>query len=153
MRTNVAGEQFKGLLAAALVCLLCAGATRAQPRTPPERGSGTLEGRITRWPTHPGASRPGIPDWAPIAAARIEIATPGGQKVATAQSDSAGMYSAQLAPGTYLVTVKSSFHGIGCNAAIKSPDGKFRSTYIPATVTIEQGATTHVDVQFDTGMR
>jgi carboxypeptidase family protein len=125
-------------VAAVLACLMCAGAAKAQLGPPSMRGSGTLEGTIARGPLTP-VERPGIPSSAPVAAAQIEIATPDGKKAATVQSDSAGEYSAQLAPGIYVVTVTSPATALSKN--------------LPATVTIKEGAATHLDIRLDTGIR
>ncbi len=123
---------------AALACLLCVGIAKAQLGPLSMRASGILEGTITRGPLTP-VERPGIPSSAPVAAAQIEIATPDGKKAATVQTDSAGKYSAQLAPGTYVVTVTSPARALSKN--------------LPATVTITEGATTHLDIRLDTGIR
>lgn len=125
-------------VAAVLACLMCAGIANARFEAPSMPGSGTLEGTITRGPLTP-IERPGIPSSAPVAAAQIGIATPDGKKAATVQSGSAGEYSVQLAPGTYVVTVTSPARALSKN--------------LPATVTITEGATTHLDIRLDTGIR
>src|SRR5579864_328255 len=119
------------LIVAALSCLLWAGVVRAE--------SSTLEGRITRGPLSP-VERIGVPNAAPVAGARLEIRAPNGRKVASVESDSAGKYSVQLAPGTYLVTVIS-------------PAGAFNRPNPPATVAIKAGEVTHFDIRLDTGIR
>jgi carboxypeptidase family protein len=82
----------------------------------------------------------GVPNAAPVAGARLEIKAPSGRKVATVESDSAGRYSLQLPPGTYLVTVIS-------------PTGAFNRPNPPATVVIKAGEVTHFDIRLDTGIR
>jgi carboxypeptidase family protein len=116
---------------AVLYCLLWAGVAQAD--------LGTLKGRVTRGPLAP-VERVGIPNSAPVAAARLEITTSTGGKITTVGSDSDGEYSAQLAPGTYLVTVTW-------------PAGAFNRPNLPATVTIKAGESTHLDIRLDTGIR
>jgi hypothetical protein len=119
------------LITAALSCLLWTGVVRVE--------SATLEGRITRGPLFP-VERIGVRNAAPVAAARLEIKVPNGRKVASVESNSAGKYSVQLAPGTYLVTVIS-------------PAGAFNRPNPPATVAIKAGEVTHFDIRLDTGIR
>src|SRR5579864_9044867 len=116
---------------AVLSCLLWAGAVWA--------ASSTLDGRVTRGPLSP-VERIGVPNAAPVPGARLEITAPDGRKVASAESNSAGKYSVQLAPGTYLVTVIS-------------PAGAFNRPNPPATVAIKAGEVTHFDIRLDTGIR
>lgn len=119
------------LIVAALSCLLCAGVVQAEPAT--------LEGRITRGPLSP-VERLGVPNDAPVAGARLEIKAPNVSKVASVESDSAGKYSVELPPGTYLV-------------AVISPAGAFNRPNPPATVAIKAGEATHFDIRLDTGIR
>jgi hypothetical protein len=116
---------------AVLYCLLWAGVAQAD--------LGTLKGRVTRGPLAP-VERVGIPNSAPVAAARVEITTPSGGRITTVGSNSDGEYSAQLVPGTYLVTVTW-------------PAGAFNRPNLPATVAIKAGETTHLDIRLDTGIR
>ena len=116
---------------AALSGLLWAGVVRAE--------SSTLEGRITRGPLSP-VERLGVPNDAPVVGARLEITAPNGRKVASVESNSAGKYSVQLAPGTYLVTVIS-------------PAGAFNRPNPSASVVIKADKATHFDIRIDTGIR
>jgi Carboxypeptidase regulatory-like domain len=115
----------------ALCCILWAGVA--------QEALGTLEGRITRGPLTP-VERLGIPNSAPVARARLGIATPTRQKITTVESNSEGEYSVQLAPGTYLVTVIS-------------PAGAFNRPNPPLTVTVKANKPTHLDIRLDTGIR
>ncbi len=115
----------------ALCCLLWAGVA--------QEALGTLEGRITRGPLTP-VERLGIPNSAPVARARLGIATPTRQKIGTVESNSKGEYSVRLAPGTYLVTVIS-------------PAGAFNRPNPPLTVTVKAGEAAQFDIRLDTGIR
>src|SRR5229473_5973519 len=108
----------------ALCCLLWAGVAQEALRT--------LEGRITRGPLTP-VERLGIPNSAPVARARLEIATPTREKITTVECNSEGKYSVQLAPGAYLVTVTS-------------PAGAFNRPNPPLTVTVHADKPTHLDI-------
>ncbi len=101
--------------------------------------SGTLEGRITRGPLAP-VERLGIPNSAPVAGARLEIAAPTREKIATVESNSEGEYSVELATATHLVTVTS-------------PAGAFNRPNPPLTVSVKAGEPTHLDIRLDTGIR
>jgi hypothetical protein len=115
----------------ALCCLLWSGVA--------QESLGTLEGRITRGPLTP-VERLGIPNSAPVAWARLEIATPTREKITTVESNSEGKYWVQLAPGAYLVTVTSQA-------------GAFNRPNPPLTVTVKADKPTHLDIRLDTGIR
>jgi Carboxypeptidase regulatory-like domain len=126
------------VIAALAILLLSAHIAAAQPATPIEPGMGVLEGTVTRGPTAPVA-RPGVPNEAPVADAKIQIADPSGNVVTTTVSGSDGSYSVQLLRGAYLVRVVSPRPPFGPRA--------------PEAVTISSGQRTHLDLQIDTGIR
>lgn len=139
-------------MAGTLALLSWAGIAGAKFPIPPKPGSGTLEGTITCSPSHPGAELPGIPNSAPVAAARIEITTQGGKKVTMVQSDSAGRYHANLMPGTYVLRLRSNYGVWGDVVETRLPDGTISEKRLPVAFTIEKSAVTHVDILVRTGL-
>jgi hypothetical protein len=126
------------VIVALAMLLLSTHIAAAQPATPIEPRMGMLEGTVTRGPTAPVA-RPGMPNEAPIAEAKIQIADPSGNVVTTTRSGSDGSYSVQLLNGPYLVSVVSP----------RTPFGR----RAPEAVTISSGQHTHLDLHVDTGIR
>ena len=125
-------------LAAALFA--CAGPAKptapARVVEPPPTGATGLEGTVTRGPVTP-VCQVGVPCYAPFSAAFT--VTQQQRVVASFRSDSAGRYQVLLAPGAYMVAPDS--------GAPVWPKGQVRS------VTVGSVGLTHLDLQFDTGIR
>lgn len=109
-----------------------ASASDAQPAS-------VLVGRVTKGPLRP-VQPEGQLSAAPVAGARIDVATADGNPVTRAETDATGAFRISLAPGTYQVTM-SSFYG-----AMFTKD-------LPATITIGAGEEKRLDIVLDTGIR
>jgi hypothetical protein len=109
------------------------------------RGSGTgdassgIEGRVTIGPTCP-VERPDSPCPDAGYAATIRVMS-GSDVVATGRSGSDGSFRISVAPGTFTI-----------EADPLSGDGITHAAPIPGVV-VHDGAFTHVDVSFDSGIR
>ena len=129
------------LLAVLLGLLSLAGGAQAGAGAqPPSAGTGTLAGRVIRWPTSP-VQGPGLPPAAaPAPGVKLVIYGPGRQEIATVLTDAAGHFRLNLPPGSYLIEM--------------APEkGRGFSKDLPATVIITQGQETRLNVRIDTGIR
>ncbi len=104
---------------------------------------GTLQGHVNIGPLSPvervDIPTPTVPPQV-YAARKIVIYYADGQKEVTRVSpDAQGNYKVTLAPGTYVVNL--------------APTGIDRAQGLPATMTIESGKTTTLDISIDTGIR
>ena len=101
-------------------------------------GTGVLAGSVLRGPTTsivvPGAAS------VPVAGAKVVVSTPGGGQVASDTTDAAGIYRVALQSGTYVVTLNT---GV---SYLFTKD-------LPATVNVEEGQTTTLNVLLDSGIR
>jgi len=103
-------------------------------------GKGKLIGTIVRGPTSP-VGRPDMPHAAePAPGIKLLILTTTGQQIGSVVSDTQGMYSIILPPGTYRIEI-TSLTGIEFTKSL------------PATVIIREGQETRLDIFIDTGMR
>ncbi len=129
---------FVALVAAALAMAACTHAD-GQPAGAPS-SFGTLAGRITRGPMFP-VSGPGAPapPPSPVAGAELKIVDSKGVVVATARTEGDGRYHVALPPGQYRIEHGESFRGATKN--------------LPATVTINDGQQTRLNIVIDTGIR
>ena len=106
---------------------------------------GLLSGEVWRGPTCAGPGRPGQACEEP-AEATIDVRDQSGLVVAHFQSDPAGRFVVPLPPGTY--TVEAAKPGVS------QPSMEFDVPSVrPAQVSIADGATVQVRVDFDTGIR
>lgn len=130
-----------------VVALAIAGCTRGDgqsasaggPSDRPTGSYGTLTGAITRGPMSP-VSRPGAPSTPmPVAGAELKILDLKGAVVATARTDSGGLYRVNLPPGNYRAVRGAEFSGAARN--------------LPAIVAISPGGQTRLDIWVDTGIR
>jgi hypothetical protein len=105
----------------------------------PVASYGTLAGGIMRRPTS-GENRPGAPPSVlPVAGAELKIIDLKGAVVATARTDSSGLYRATLPPGNYRVGRGAGFLGAARN--------------LPAIVAISPGGQTRLDIWIDSEIR
>ncbi len=106
------------------------------------RATGVLLGSVTSGPMSPvggiGHDRPP----APVAGARLVIATMDGQKVKSVVTDDRGAYRVTLPAGTYRIEMAS--------PALRAGRG---AENLPATVTITEGNEARLDIFVDTGIR
>ena len=126
------------LAVAAAALVACSGPANpllSQSRVPPGDSTG-LVGTVTRGPVTP-VCRVGVPCSAPFSAAFS--VSQGQQVVARFQSDSAGHYQVLLAPGSYTITPDS--------GAPVFPRSQAKAA------TVGSSELTHLDLQFDTGIR
>jgi hypothetical protein len=114
----------------------CGGAGSGSPA-----GSG-IQGLVTAGPSCPNAQQASPCPDRPVAAAQIQVLDGSGRQVASVVSDSAGRFSVDLSPGTYVVQPVSNkpLPGVTPTAASK-------------TVRVVQGSYTSVQLQLDTGIR
>jgi hypothetical protein len=99
---------------------------------------GILTGGITRGPMSP-VSRSGAPSSPlPVVGAELKILDLKGPLVATARTDSGGLYRVTLPPGNYRVERGAGFSGAARN--------------LPAIVAISPGGQTRLDIWVDAGI-
>lgn len=103
-------------------------------------GKGKLMGMIIRCPTSPTGMPDVPPAVEPAPGIELLILTAKGHQVDSVVSDPQGMYSIILPPGTYRIET-TSLTGIEFTKSL------------PATVTINDGQETRLDIYIDTGMR
>jgi hypothetical protein len=125
-------------VAASLVGLgLCCGVAMAEPTSSPAAGSG-LEGVIVIAPAHPGPSRVGVADSAPLAHTAF-IVQIGNETIASFTTDAQGTFRISLAAGHYTISRKDPAPRIG--------------RFGPFEVDLVEGQITKVNWTCDTGMR
>jgi len=102
----------------------------------------TLQGQVVLGPTCPVIRADGGGACAdrPFQADLVVQSSDGSSVVAQLTSDAQGLFSVQLAPGTYLLVPLS-------------PEGRPFPRAAVQTVTLQPGASTSVVVQYDTGIR
>jgi hypothetical protein len=108
--------------------------------TPAGVGTGTLTGNVSIGPLCPHEPCTISHDQlvAAYAIRPITISTPEGNVVTTVTADPETGYMVTLNPGTYVITF---------------PNQGIRVTFLPRTVTIQNGETVRLDISIDTGMR
>ena len=102
-------------------------------------GTGVLTGNVLRGPTT-SVVVPGATSSVPVAGAKVVVSKPGGGEVGSGTTNAEGVYRISLPSGTYVVTLNS-------GASILSTKD------LPATVNVEAGQTTTLNVMLDTGIR
>ena len=109
----------------------------AEPTASPAAGTG-LEGVIVVSPAHPGPSREGVADTAPLAHTAF-IVQKANETVASFTTDEKGAFRIFLPPGHYTISKKSGVSRIG--------------RFGPFEVDLVEGQITKVNWTCDTGMR
>ena len=130
------------LLTALIITLILISGCTQQPAKPLEKGF--LEGKITIGPICPVERFPPDPNCEPkeetYTAWQIAIWTSDERKkVAQIQPDLNGTYKLELPVGTYVVDFEKEQHFGGNN--------------LPATIAIDSGKTTVLNIDIDTGIR
>ncbi len=126
---------FSWLLALAVGCAGADGPVTLDIGPPP--GTTGLEGVVRRGPIQP-VCRPELPCDAPFSA-RFDVRA-GERVVARFTSDSAGRFVVSLAPGPYTVVPDASAALLG-------------AAWQTHAVTVDPTGLTHVELEFDTGIR
>lgn len=121
-----------GCSSASLPAIAAGNGAPVQGARPAQSSTAIISGTVSRGPLTPNQPG-GSPGNAPVAGARIDVSTPGGTAIASAQSDPQGNFRVAVPPGTYTVT---------------APGLRAR----PATVTVSAGEEKHVDIAIDTGI-
>ena len=101
--------------------------------------TGLLMGEVTLGPITPVEQMGGEPNTRPYAAI-IDVATPDGDVVETVESGSDGAFSVRLPAGSYLLVPRS-------------PKDSPLPYAAPLDATIVAGATTRVEIAYDSGIR
>ena len=138
MRTMPARFGWARLIYTAVaLALIVAGCTRGGG--PSETSYGTLTGGIARGPTS-SVSRSGVPSSpSPVVGAELKIRDFNGKVIATARTDSQGIYRVPLPAGNYRAERGAGFPGAARN--------------LPAIVSISPGGQTRLDIWVDNGIR
>jgi hypothetical protein len=116
---------------------VCCGIASGQPSPSPAAGTG-LEGVIVVSPAHPGPSREGVSDTAPLANTAF-IVQKADTTIASFTTDEKGAFRILLPPGHYTVSQKAPARKIG--------------HFGPFEVDVVEGQITKVNWTCDTGMR
>jgi hypothetical protein len=123
-----------------LVIIAAAGPFVASHATAQQAGTGRLVGRVIRGPGSPVSGLPGSVDWAAAAGVKLAVTDIAKGATATVTTDATGHYRVNLGAATYEVTL------------VTIANSEFTKD-LPATVTIEPGRETRLDVRIDTGIR
>ena len=133
-----ADHKMNKLCSFAIVLLaVCGGGVSGQQSPSPAAGTG-LEGVIVIAPAHPGPSREGVSDTAPLAHTAF-IVQKADATIASFTTDEKGVFRVSLPPGHYTVSQKGPAAKIG--------------HYGPFEVDVAEGHYTKVNWTCDTGMR
>ena len=124
-------------LSALILSALCCGVAFGEPSPSAAAGTG-LEGVIVIAPAHPGPTREGVSDSAPLAHAAF-IVQKANETVASFTTDEKGAFRISLPPGHYTVTAKNRAPRIG--------------RFGPFEVDLVEGQVTKVNWTCDSGMR
>jgi len=128
-----------GLRAAALVAVIAVLTTGLTAACGGSSGpTGLLEGSVTLGPITPVEQVGGGPNTRPYEAT-VDVATPGGDVVATVESGSDGTFSVRLAAGGYRLMPRS-------------PQGRPLPYAAPVDATVVAGQTTTVVIAYDSGI-
>ncbi len=121
-------------------CLVVLAGLVSLPGGSQAAGMGTLTGHVTLGPVSP-VQRPGIqPAQLPASGVKLLIFGPARQEIAAVATDADGQFRCDLPPGDYLVEMVPR-------------KGKEFTKDLPATVTINPGQETRLDIRLDTGIR
>ena len=120
----------------------CANNSGTAPQTSKENravGRGILTGKVMRGPMSAVETKD-TPSSQLASGVKLVILTSTGEEIASVVTDSRGVYSIGLPPGTYRIEMGS----LGGMEFTKD---------LPATVTLAAGQETHLDISLDTGIR
>jgi hypothetical protein len=136
MNRQTHGAELRAAALIAAIALSTAGLAAACGGT--SGPTGLLEGRVTLGPITPVEQVGDEPNTRPYGAT-VDVATLGGDVVATVESGNDGTFSLRLAAGSYRLVPRS-------------PQGRPLPYAAPLDATIAAGQTTRVVIAFDSGI-